>query len=97
METPAASPEADRSYALKAQDPWSSHGRILHLLGPASGRSLLDVGCAQGSVAALLRDAGFTVTCLEKEPSGVEQARRLGLRVFAANVSNACCRREEPL
>ncbi len=37
---------------------YSSHKQLLRLLGQGSGRSLLDVGCAQGEVASGLKFDG---------------------------------------
>lgn len=56
-----------QSYTFKAS-PWSSHSQILNLL-PArgEGRTLLDVGCWDGLLAARLAERGYAVTGLERQ------------------------------
>ncbi|UNK69455.1 class I SAM-dependent methyltransferase [Microbacterium sp. H1-D42] len=50
--------------------------RLRQLAGAADGRSLLDVGSGDGSLAAAWADAGWQVTACEPEPSMREAARR---------------------
>lgn len=50
--------------------------RLRELVGAAQGRSLLDVGAGDGTLAAAWRDAGWRVTASEPEPSMREAARR---------------------
>ncbi|MEV7631032.1 class I SAM-dependent methyltransferase [Microbacterium sp. NPDC089318] len=49
--------------------------RLRELTGPARGRTLLDVGAGDGTLAAAWRDAGWRVTAAEPEPSMREAAR----------------------
>ncbi len=60
--------------------------RILELLGPAAGRSLLDVGAGAGTLAARYADAGWAVTACEPEPSmrAAAARRHPGIRVVDA-------------
>ncbi|MFD5214669.1 class I SAM-dependent methyltransferase [Microbacterium sp. NPDC058345] len=50
--------------------------RMRQLLGPAAGRSLLDVGAGDGTLAAAWTDAGWRVTACEPEESMREAACR---------------------
>lgn len=50
--------------------------RLRELVGDADGRSLLDVGAGDGTLAAAWSDAGWRVTASEPEPSMREVARR---------------------
>ena len=61
-------------YRLK-DDPFSSHGIILALLGVGRGRRLLDVGTADGYLSERLAAAGWEVTGLERDPALAEAAR----------------------
>lgn len=60
-------------------DAESSHDYIspalFALLGEGRGKSLLDLGCGNGSLTARLAAAGFSVTGAEHSESGLVQAR----------------------
>jgi SAM-dependent methyltransferase len=49
--------------------------RLREIAGPARGRSLLDVGAGDGTLAAAWADAGWQVVASEPEPSMREVAR----------------------
>jgi 2-polyprenyl-3-methyl-5-hydroxy-6-metoxy-1,4-benzoquinol methylase len=57
----------------------SSHSYIapavLDIVGDGSGKSLLDLGCGNGSFTARLADVGYSVTGTEHSESGLVQAR----------------------
>lgn len=55
-------------YRLK-DDPYSSHSLILSRLGAGRGRRALDVGAADGFLAAELTARGWKVTALERDPA----------------------------
>jgi SAM-dependent methyltransferase len=55
-------------YRLK-DDPYSSHSLILSRLGPGRGRRALDVGAADGFLAAELTARDWKVTALERDPA----------------------------
>lgn len=63
----------------RSADAESSHDYIspalFDLLGDGAGRSLLDLGCGNGSLTAKLASAGFAVTGAEHSESGLAQAR----------------------
>jgi 2-polyprenyl-3-methyl-5-hydroxy-6-metoxy-1,4-benzoquinol methylase len=61
-----AHPELSHSYISPA---------LLDLLGEGAGKSLLDLGCGNGSLTARLADAGYSVTGAEQSGSGLVQAR----------------------
>ena len=45
------------------------------LKGSATGPRLVDLGCAQGNLAALLAEHGFQVTAVDRNPAFLEYAR----------------------
>ena len=49
---------------------------ILSLVGPVSGRQVLDVGCGDGALSARLAQDGAQVTGLDSNPRVLEAARR---------------------
>ncbi len=58
---------AEQTYSFKAS-PWSSHSQILEFIPESgAGKSLLDVGCWDGSMAARLANRGYEVTGLERQ------------------------------
>ena len=61
-------------YPLK-RDRHSSHLVIAALLGEGHGKRLLDVGAAQGDLAQLLTNQGYTVTALEGDPTLASMAQ----------------------
>jgi SAM-dependent methyltransferase len=77
---------APAPYALKAGDRWSSHAVLLRRAGPGGGRRLLDVGSAEGLLAARLEEAGFRVTCLEADADRARAAREAGRSVVSADL-----------
>jgi SAM-dependent methyltransferase len=60
-------------YRLK-DDPYSSHSLILSRLGAGRGRRALDVGAADGFLAAELSARGWKVTALERDPAQAARA-----------------------
>lgn len=63
----AADRRVEQSYPFKAS-PWSSHSQILGLIPHnGAGRSLLDVGCWDGALAARMAERGFVVTGIERQ------------------------------
>jgi len=69
-------------YRLK-DDPYSSHSLILSRLGAGRGRRALDVGAADGFLAAELTARDWKVTALERDPV---QATRAAARCERAIV-----------
>jgi 2-polyprenyl-3-methyl-5-hydroxy-6-metoxy-1,4-benzoquinol methylase len=59
--------KSPRRYVFKP-DPHSSHSIILRWLGDGRGRSLLDVGSADGVLSHHLTARGWRVTCIERDP-----------------------------
>lgn len=45
----------------------------------ASGASLLDAGCGDGTVAAALQQAGYLVTAIDRNPESIANARSAGV------------------
>ena len=54
--------------------------RLLRLLGPARGRSALDLGCGEGRHVILLARRGYDVTALDLEPLALRRARAAARR-----------------
>jgi SAM-dependent methyltransferase len=50
--------------------------------GPARGRRLLDFGAGFGTYAVALRDAGYDVTCIERDAELTERLRLRGFQAF---------------
>src|SRR5262245_56636813 len=70
-------------------DPYSSHAVILDRLGAGHGRSLLDVGAADGFLSELLTRQGWRVTALERDPAQAERARGRYAEVVVADLEEA--------
>jgi SAM-dependent methyltransferase len=62
-------------YQSKEDDPYSSHSVILSRIGDGAGKRILDVGAAQGALAARFRERGFRVTCIEGDPGWAEAGK----------------------
>ena len=75
-------------YRLK-DDAYSSHAVILDRLGPGRGRSVLDVGAADGFLSELLTRQGWRVTALERDPAQAERARGRCAEVLIADLDEA--------
>ena len=75
-------------YTIKS-GPFSSHSQILRRLGAGHGRSVLDVGCAQGDVSLFLLQQGWDVLGIEPHPPSVAIARAKGLEVIPLPIEDA--------
>jgi len=75
-------------YRLKA-DAYSSHAVILDRLGAGHGRSVLDVGAADGFLSERLTRQGWRVTALERDPVQAERARGRCAEVVVADLEEA--------
>lgn len=62
---------------------------ILGAVGEGHGRALLDVGCADGQVAALFAEAGWSVTGIEPDPQDAARARERGLTVLQMSLEES--------
>jgi len=74
---------------------YSSHEQLLRLLGDGRGRSLLDVGCAQGEIAIGLAQQGWSVVGVEPDQVDAEVARERGLQVVDGYLSDALERMDQ--
>jgi 2-polyprenyl-3-methyl-5-hydroxy-6-metoxy-1,4-benzoquinol methylase len=74
-------------------DPRSSHQQIARLvreLAVDGGfQPVLDVGCAQGMLGAMMRDSGLDVDGVEPNESWAQIARPMYRNVFATTIENA--------
>jgi SAM-dependent methyltransferase len=62
-------------YESKEKDCYSSHSVILSRVGKGAGKRILDVGAAQGALAARFLERGFHVTCVEGDPDWAEAGK----------------------
>lgn len=72
-------------YEFKA-DRYSSHSVILRWLDRGGGRAVLDVGAADGLLSRPLREQGWRVTAVERDPILAHAAERWCERVIVANL-----------
>ena len=73
-------------YVLKP-DRHSSHSVLLRKAGEGKGRTVLDVGAADGYLAKLLTARGFEVTCIEGNPRLAAKAEAACSRVLVADLN----------
>ena len=79
----ATQPRVD--YSLK-ESPYSSHSLMLERLpAPGAGRRVLDLGCGNGYLAAILAERGYDVTGVE-HPEGVGGAFPSSVRLVTADL-----------
>jgi SAM-dependent methyltransferase len=71
----------DPLYLAEKDNRYLTFRRVLSLLGPARGRSLLDVGAYCGFFADVAREAGFRAEGLELSRWAAAHARGLGLEI----------------
>lgn len=71
-------------YPQKA-NPHASHSRILDLCGPGHNRTLVDIGCARGTLTQQLAAAGWDAMGIEPDPDDAAIARSHGLDVVEAS------------
>jgi 2-polyprenyl-3-methyl-5-hydroxy-6-metoxy-1,4-benzoquinol methylase len=79
---------ASSVYRLKP-DPYSSHSLILSRLGEGRGRTVLDVGAADGFLAERLTAQGWAVTALERDPALAARAHGRCKTVVVADLEAA--------
>src|SRR3989475_9786007 len=74
-------------YVLKP-DPQSSHSIILRWLGEGRGRRLLDVGTADGILSQRLKERGWQVTGIEKDPALAQAGARHCEHMIVADLNH---------
>jgi SAM-dependent methyltransferase len=70
-------------------DAYSSHAVILDRLGPGRGRTLLDVGAADGFLSEHLTRLGCRVSALERDAAQAERARGRCAEIVVADLDEA--------
>src|SRR5947207_3168371 len=70
-------------------DPRSSHQQISRLVRDQRLEPVLDVGCAQGMLAHLVRDAKLTMDGVEYNPAWADMARPHYRNVWSGAIENA--------
>ncbi|MEE8299928.1 MAG: class I SAM-dependent methyltransferase [Desulfatiglandales bacterium] len=63
--------EIDRNNFVKAQE---NHSHLIMSHIPENAKTILDVGCGSGALAAMLLDKGFSVDCVSPSPVLTEHA-----------------------
>lgn len=81
MSVEAPRPEAADFYGELCNDPASSHQALLRLVG--TGKSVLDVGCGAGFLAAALEAQGNRCTGIENHEGRANAARAKGIPVLS--------------
>lgn len=81
---------SDLRYPVK-DGPYSSHSRIVRLVGDGGGLRLLDVGCAQGALAAEFQARDWVVTGIEPDPVDAAAARNRGLNILSGTLEELVC------
>lgn len=61
---------------------------VVELLNPQPGESILDVGCGDGALSEVLRDAGATVVGVDSSPDMVAAAKQRGIDARLADASS---------
>jgi 2-polyprenyl-3-methyl-5-hydroxy-6-metoxy-1,4-benzoquinol methylase len=77
--------EAPSRYTFKP-DPYSSHSVILGWLGDGRGRTLLDVGAADGLLSRRFTARGWRVTAIEGDPVAAQAGAPWCERMVIANL-----------
>ena len=77
-------------------DPHSSHGAILSMLGRGEGRRALDAGAADGFLAERLTGLGWTVTAVELDPVQAERARGKCHEVIVGDLAEVAAKLSGP-
>ena len=70
------------------RSPYSSHSNVTRILGQGHGRRLLDVGCAEGEIAAHLIDQGWQVVGIEPFVPDARVAASRGINVIQGTVED---------
>lgn len=68
---------------------YSSHGQILKLLKEGNGKSLLDIGCADGELSQNISNLGWIVTCVEPNKIDADIAASKNLQVINKSIKNS--------
>jgi SAM-dependent methyltransferase len=83
-ETPAAGQDwSAEGYARDAGFVPALGAEVLALLAPRAGERILDLGCGDGVLTALIAEAGAEVAGLEPDPDMAAAARGRGLAVMS--------------
>lgn len=83
---PAAPPQVH--YRVH-HDPKSSHQQISRLVRAQRREPILDVGCAQGMLAHLIKDTGLTIDGVEYNPAWADLARPYYRNVWSGPIEDA--------
>lgn len=75
-----------QSYAHNARFVSDLGMPVVELLSPATGESILDLGCGDGALTAKLAAMGIAITAIDHSESMVEAARQLGLNAHRADM-----------
>jgi len=76
------------AYARHTSFVWKLATPLLEMLEPRPGERILDAGCGDGSLAAMLKERGVEVIGIDQSPEMVAKSRRKGVEAVVGSVTD---------